>query len=225
MFRFFAFLGGMTLLLVCVSHGWAAEHTSASKTAKASSSTQALGRSPALAGAEEKIDPKCLREDLLTTLIVRYTNCERQKAGLKPLSVSAQLAQLAQAHSLDMARRDYFSHSEPKLFGHKSFSSRMPIQQLNLRQVAENIAMFPVVKSRKTTERRLSTGQLLGRSVEEDIYSYDALARQVVENWMQSPGHRKNILAPQLDEIAMGFGLGQHKGQSYVYITQDFGGR
>jgi uncharacterized protein YkwD len=50
---------------------------------------------------------------------------------------------------------------------------------------------------------------------------------KAVEGWMDSPGHRENILRPQFAEVGVGVGLdtprpGDH-GRSAVYTT-DFGG-
>lgn len=46
--------------------------------------------------------------------VVIITNRERRKAGLGPVSVSAELAAAAQAHADDMAARGYFDHDSPE---------------------------------------------------------------------------------------------------------------
>jgi formylglycine-generating enzyme required for sulfatase activity len=46
--------------------------------------------------------------------VVYLTNQERVKAGCSPLSINPLLTQAAQAHSEDMAARNYFSHYSPE---------------------------------------------------------------------------------------------------------------
>lgn len=41
-------------------------------------------------------------------------NKERMKHGLKPFKYSKKLSQIARAHSIDMANRDYTSHYTPE---------------------------------------------------------------------------------------------------------------
>ncbi|MFF7021918.1 CAP domain-containing protein [Streptomyces klenkii] len=45
--------------------------------------------------------------------LLALVNQERAKAGLRPLRASAQLTRLAQSFSDDMARRGFFSHTDP----------------------------------------------------------------------------------------------------------------
>ena len=45
--------------------------------------------------------------------VVRLVNIERQKAGLAPLTLSAELSKVARIKSQDMADKNYFSHTSP----------------------------------------------------------------------------------------------------------------
>ncbi|MQS03977.1 CAP domain-containing protein, partial [Streptomyces alkaliterrae] len=45
--------------------------------------------------------------------ILKLVNQERAKAGCQPLRADASLARLARDYSRDMARRGYFSHTDP----------------------------------------------------------------------------------------------------------------
>jgi hypothetical protein len=47
-------------------------------------------------------------------------------------------------------------------------------------------------------------------------YEPEALAREVVDGWMNSPGHRQNILAPNATHLGVGLA---HVGGTY-YVTQ-----
>lgn len=104
--------------------------------------------------------------------ILRLTNVEREKAGLKPLQSDQQLMASAREKSKDMATNNYFSHTSPT---YGSPFDQMKQHGVTYRSAAENIA-----KGQRT-------------------------ATEVVKAWMESPGHRQNILTPQFTHIGIGF--------------------
>jgi len=53
----------------------------------------------------------------------------------------------------------------------------------------------------------------------ENIAAGQPTAQQVMNGWMNSPGHRKNILSPQFTEIGVGYATG---GSMRYYWTQMF---
>ena len=60
-------------------------------------------------------------------------------------------------------------------------------------------------------------------AVGENIAAGYSTPEEVVEGWMNSPGHRKNILSPNFSEI--GIGLVSGRGAYGTYWTEDFGAR
>jgi uncharacterized protein YkwD len=84
----------------------------------------------------------------------------RNRAGCAPLAWDDVAARAAQAHSDDMARRGYFSHTSPE---GGDMGSRLRAQGASYRMAAENIA----------------AGQ--------------PTAEMVVQGWLRSSGHRRNI--------------------------------
>lgn len=117
--------------------------------------------------------------------ILDLVNAERQKAGLQPVVRESRLETAAQSHAQDMASRNYFEHNTPE--------GQTPTQQM------QN-AGYPLTG-------RWSTGQNIARG--------QTSAQQVMQDWMNSPGHRQNILNPAFQELGVG----------YVnnYWVQDFG--
>ena len=104
--------------------------------------------------------------------VVRLVNEERTKAGLKPLTYSAELSKVAKAKSQDMADKNYFSHTSPT-YGDpfammKSFG-------ISYRTAGENIAK-----------------------------GYSSAA-SVMNGWMNSEGHRANILNGNFGKIGVGY--------------------
>lgn len=103
--------------------------------------------------------------------VIELTNAARKKEALPPLRPQDQLAKAAWLHAEDMARRGYFSHTDP--MGRQPWD-RLEAQGYRYRACAENIA-----------------------------YGAKTPA-QVVNLWLKSPGHRKNLLG-SFDEIGVGF--------------------
>ncbi|WP_313954633.1 CAP domain-containing protein [Frankia sp. EI5c] len=83
------------------------------------------GGSPAGAGAA------------LVAEVVERTNAERAAVGCPPLAIDARLSAAAQAHSEDMARRNYFAHTAPD--GESPFD-RIAAAGYGYSVAAENIA-------------------------------------------------------------------------------------
>ena len=72
-----------------------------------------------------------LRAKLLT-----LTNAERAKVGLAPLVLDDKLNQVAQYHSDDMAKRNYFGHGDPDGLGPQERATKFGFTD----PVGENIA-------------------------------------------------------------------------------------
>jgi uncharacterized protein YkwD len=70
--------------------------------------------------------------------VFREINAHRQRRGCAPLVWSAGGARAAQAHSADMARRRFFSHTSP---GRTQPWDRLRAQGVAFSRAAENIAM------------------------------------------------------------------------------------
>ena len=126
-------------------------------------------------------------------------NAERARNGLRPLRLNRRLSSAARRHSRAMARRHFFSHTSP------------------------NGATF--------LDRIRSTGYLRGArswSVGENIaYGSGRLQtpRKIGVAWMNSPGHRANILSRSFRSIGIGIAAGTPFGSGGATYTTDFGRR
>ena len=112
--------------------------------------------------------------------VLRLVNIERQKAGLSPFKLSAELSHVARDKSKDMAHNNYFAHQSPT---HGSPFDMMRAYGINYRTAGENIAK-----------------------------GYNSAA-SVVNGWMNSPGHRANILNASFGTLGVGYY--NHKGTAY----------
>lgn len=128
--------------------------------------------------------------------IVRLINIERQRAGLYDLSAHANLDAAALGHSAEMFLLDYFDHTSP-LAKNRQFTDRLKNAGVrDFGRAGENIAM-----------RSWSRGE-----------SAEKVAAELVRMWMDSPGHKKNILTPGYRFTGVGV-FGDERG---VYATQVF---
>jgi uncharacterized protein YkwD/stress response protein SCP2 len=119
--------------------------------------------------------------------VAALTNVERARAGLPALAIVPLLAAAAQAHSADMAARDFFAHESPE--------------------------------GSQVWDRVLAVGYRYAK-VAENIAAGQRTPAEAVTGWMNSPGHRRNILDPELQQIGVGYVVGGRYG---TYWTQVFG--
>jgi len=138
--------------------------------------------------------------DTIESLIFKFTNKERINKGLNSLKLDERLRIAARQHSDEMLRNKYLSHSSSNILN-KTSSQRIYNSGLPILRVGENVAE--------------DIGDLIPFLFEENP---DSLAKRVVRGWMQSPGHRKNILEPDFTHMGVGSVL---RGETHK-VTQNF---
>ncbi|HYG63048.1 MAG TPA: CAP domain-containing protein [Thermoanaerobaculia bacterium] len=75
-----------------------------------------------------------------------------------------------------------------------------------------------------TTVRERSRAQgYAWRSIGENIAEGQTTVDEVMQTWMDSPGHRKNILSPKFTELGVGLVVGGRAGAYRVLWVQNFG--
>lgn len=145
------------------------------------------------------------KEKLAEEEIHRLVNIERKKQGLSALSYDTKLAVVAKLHSVDMYERSYFEHDTPEgkdptdRATSVGYQCQKRVGNLIYSGVAENIFMFE------------------GASI-SFWESPESIAIDAVSGWMDSPGHRENILTGTYDREGIGVKIGSFD----VYVTQNF---
>lgn len=160
----------------------------------------------------EVINPEPISDKTMDVekAILKYTNVKRKSRGLSTLKWDAKLATVARDHSLDMVENDFFSHDNLK---GEDPTDRAIRHGYNVHKelgggwysdgIAENIGQMP-------------TGDVEGMGyVSSDA---DSIGEAHVESWMDSPGHRANILESQYDIL----GVGCAYDGLYYTCTQNF---
>ena len=122
-------------------------------------------------------------------LIFEGLTNERRKQGLSALSADTRLASIARSHSADMLAKNYFSHTDPSGCGS---SCRVNNANYAWQAIGENIYWM--------------SGFTL---------SAQETANKVVAGWMNSSGHRANILGSQFSHDGVGIVVQGTK----VYVT------
>lgn len=149
-------------------------------------------------------------------LVHEFTNQQRKIHGLSELSFDLEISEIARAHSLDMANRDYFSHETPEGLvpteraEKAGYSCTKIIGIMIYSGIAENIFQGHLFDSYYTVN---------GSITSYDWSSNEEIAQVTVDGWMDSPGHRKNILTEMFDREGIGVEISK---DDKVYITQNF---
>lgn len=168
--------------------------------------------SPAAADAPPEYD-----ERLIEQRIHRGINAIRSERGLAPLDWDEPLADVARSHSRDMGRSGDFSHygsdgSAPSdRAGAAGYECLKDEGEYRYTGIAENIFMTYVYASHRTE---------YGPGGPRRTYAWktvDEIADGVVQGWMDSPGHRANILERRHDRQ----GIGVVRSGDQLYITQN----
>lgn len=156
-----------------------------------------------LTEVNQKIDWTNLNVSLLEAAIFQGTNEQRVKNKLPIFIYAADLNKAANYHSKAMVKYNFFSHVNEYEKSMKAFYQRMKFFGGSFNGCGENIAF----------------------SEFDNSYSYLEVARDIVEMWMNSAGHRVQIINPTYKELGCGIAIKEVNSFHRVYATQDFGGK
>src|SRR5262245_43422934 len=128
----------------------------------------------------------------------QLVNDARRRQSLPPLTHSDVLAEIARAHSRDMARNSYLGHEDRE--GHGP-DWRVSQRGLRYRALAENVA---------------------------SNQGYEDPAARAVDDWLGSAGHRRNMMDRKLTQAGVGIALDAESGTYYLtqlFLTPAESGR
>ena len=162
-----------------------------------------LGLGAAATGAGARPATTVAAAQVLQRQVLVELNVVRRAHGLPPLRGSSPLSAAAGAHSRAMATHGFFAHES-----------------------LDGSAFWRRVK------RYYAPGPSGGWSVGENLlWSTPGIgAAEAVKLWMESPGHRRNILTARWREIGISAvtasaAPGVYGGRDVVIVTTDFGAR
>jgi len=124
----------------------------------------------------------------------------RKLHGLKPLSWSSTIAEIAKNYSQDMSERNYLSHISPE---------------------GKDVA-YRYEQANFVCARELSNGDILkgAENLAEISYPDDltGIGTRIVQSWMDSPSHKQNLLFKEYGKE----GIGVVISDDVLHITQNF---
>lgn len=150
--------------------------------------------------ARQQIQPDKLHRDLLDAAVFHETNRRRSQHGLPPLKFDLRAREAARMQAQAMARHGFVGHENAFDAQRKTMMDRARLAGLQPGFLAENVA--------SSFARRYESGSSFyirtenGRKVfsvtpngpQIPMRSYVEFAEALLDGWMNSPGHRKNIL-------------------------------
>lgn len=134
-----------------------------------------------------------LAQSALELEVLQRTNQVRLERGLRPLQWDALAYKAALGHARDMLERNYFAHQNPDGLG---AAERMQVAGVLEVTNGENLASFEGYPDPEIPQRSLT-------------------------GWMNSPGHRANLLKPEFTHL----GVALVRQGRRVMVVQNFIGR
>lgn len=133
--------------------------------------------------------------------LLELINAERAKSGAQPLAFDNDLSESAEGHSKWMLAADVFSHTGT---GGSSATQRMKAAGYTL-------------------QGSWATGENIAWATTRNPAGYQDEVQLLHTNLMNSPGHRANLLNANFREVGLGVEVGDYKGRSSAFVTENFG--
>lgn len=172
--------------------------------------------------AKKYIDFSNIDYALLHAMIFYHTNIEREKHNRIQFKYSKLLTQAAFDYAKEMVIHNFFSHYHP--YNSEKYSMKKRLSALGFRNVyiSENIARsFGIqYQAGRSVYSPAQNGGYFSYSYKGDpipAHTYITFAQIVVKQWMNSPGHRANILASK--SRFLGCGAYYYKDSSFYNIA------
>jgi uncharacterized protein YkwD len=161
-------------------------------------------------------DPYSISPADLAGLVHTLVNRERTAQGLTALSLDPALAGIAGKHSADMAANNFFDHVNP---AGQDPTGRGDAAGYSCRKEYGTYYTYGLGENLFQNNRYSSVTYYSDGRYEYDWNSPETIAESTVAGWMNSSGHRKNILTPTYDREGIGITIAPN---DKVYITEDF---
>lgn len=165
---------------------------------------------------------------LFSAALLQAVNAERCRRGLAPLAGDPALERAAAHHSGDMVVHSFFDHDSP-VAGRRTPRERVEQAGADYARVAENIARTSLYAfDGRHFYVRDQAGCVFSFTPDGPPVprrSYAGAAGRLVENWMDSPGHRRNILDPAMTRHGAGAAVRAEPATcGELLVTQVFAG-
>lgn len=178
--------------------------------------------------ARSVINFQAFRHDVLSAALFHETNRKRQGEGLPPLKHDERARRAAALQAKAMAEHGILSH-ENRARGMRTLDDRVLGVGLKPRRAAENVAFEFALEYE--SGKPFYTRELGGKTVFSytpdgpplKMHTYQEFAEKLLGQWMESPGHRQNILRPEMTHMGCdGYPAREAAGMEVIYCVQVF---
>jgi uncharacterized protein YkwD len=172
-----------------------------------------------------RIDFDKINYQLLHAAIFYETNRERENNGFQLLKFHQSLEASAFDHAKDMKTYDFFSHTSV-VQGKESVGERINQAGFTWSWCGENIAIsfgisYEAGRGVYTPDQNDGYFSYNYKGDPIPPHTYISFAKSIVNQWMNSPGHRANILNPNFEYLGVGTA---HFEDSEFYMMDKFYG-
>ncbi len=193
-----------------------------------------------LSAIKDRIQLDAVDIDLLNASIFFVTNLHRESNNLILFKNHSILNDMAMLHSAQMSLQGFFSHKNPTNIKYNELSDRIKAITQSQRQyfscLGENIADYPLINSggkQHIVKNIFGGAKIFSEDGSKEIlpYTYEEFAITIVNGWMNSKGHRENILNPAFNYLGCGATFYKKELTNNVFkidyckATQNFGGK
>ena len=148
--------------------------------------------------ANEDLRPSSENRGAVRTAVLCLINQERSSRGLARLRANAKLREAAEKHSANMSQNNFFDHVSP--------GGTTPLERVKAAGYLAGADSWAVGENIAWGEQQLST------------------PREIMRAWMDSAGHRANILNRRFRHVGIGVAVGAPvSGQGGATYTTAFG--
>lgn len=180
-----------------------------------------------------KLNQSLTQQDFSPPILAQYiceeTNRARKKNNKKALPFRNVLFKGARLHSLRMKDLGFFEHENPHEGHFRTPNDRVTASGGFGANVAENIAYLSILNTENKnanvfvidSEQALFSLSQGGEPIPH--HTYETFAQRVVQEWLDSPGHRVNLLHDDAVELGCGVSFEHKKNQiPMIYAGQLF---
>lgn len=161
-------------------------------------------------------NPFTISTDALEQRVHDLINQQRTAHGLASLRFDPALAGIARMHSEDMAAQDYFAHVNPS--GQNPTARGIAAGYTCRKNYGSNYS-YAIAENLFQNYLYSSATYYSNRETVYEWKSPEEIAQTTVGGWMNSSGHRENIVTPTFDREGIGVAIAP---DDKVYITEDF---
>lgn len=159
--------------------------------------------------AQQVIQIEQIDVALLSASAFHATNLQREKAGLPALRHDSKVLAAAQMQAEIMAARGSISHDNPELPEKNKLQDRLRLAGIVPSFAAENVATAfglnyrasDPVYVREENGRKVFSREPNGEALPG--HTYLSFAAALLDSWMASPHHHKNVVTPEAEFAAV----------------------